>query len=98
MAHPGARELARAASLEPAWSAAQYSLGVVYDASGRYEEAVEAFGAALRADPRNVKARFERGLTHLFGLNNETAARFEYEALKAVDPEKAEELFRLIYE
>jgi len=86
--------LKHAASLAPADSRAWANLGVQYAASGRLEDAVTAFRAALRVDPGDARTHDNLGLV-LQALGRLEEAKAEYEAAAAVDPRLAQPRIRL---
>jgi Flp pilus assembly protein TadD len=51
------RELRRAVELEPQYAAAWLHLGVVYDHTGRFKEAADAFNVCLDADANEGRCR-----------------------------------------
>jgi tetratricopeptide (TPR) repeat protein len=61
-AEAAARAFARAARLDPGWSAPQVNLGVMYARSGDLSAAVAAYQDALRRDPHNPAAFFNLGM------------------------------------
>jgi tetratricopeptide (TPR) repeat protein len=71
--------------LAPGWDAARFNLGLAClniqetaETAGRLEKAREAFEAVLKADPRNLHARFCLGLYHQHvGTNDKALECFE---------------------
>ena len=73
------------------------NLGVVYRRLGRYQEAVEAFKQAIRLKPDYANAHYNLGVTY-FLLGDTSSALQEYNILKDLGKESANQLFKLIYE
>ena len=87
--------------LDPNDFMAHYNLGIALDWLDRYEEKIEAFKEAIRIDPQDADAHFNLGKAYL-QMGNKDSASEEYEVLKGLDEELAqefaEELHELIYE
>ena len=71
-------------------------LGTLYVLLKRYEEAVTSLQTLLKDEPNDTDALYTLALTYMF-LGNKDAALNEYLRLKKVDPQKAEDLFDLLY-
>jgi tetratricopeptide (TPR) repeat protein len=74
-----------------------FNLGVVYNKSGMYKEAIESYKQAIRIEPDEVKAHLNLGLVY-FILNDRGSALEQYKILKSLDSELANKLFNSIYE
>jgi len=70
-------------------------LGVAYVILGRSNEAVEACKKAIRIRPGYAKAHFALALNYLMLGDSESALR-EYETLKTLDKDLANQLIHLI--
>ena len=62
----------------------KYDLGVRYLSNGNYEEAVIAFTAAIKIDPRNPELYIGRAEAYM-GLGNIASARADYETALEID-------------
>jgi len=86
---------------EPDIAGLRALLADVYLELGRYTEAIETCEEGLRIDSDNAKSHYNLGRAHL-GMGDEDLASKEYEVLKQLDgefaQEFAEELFTLITE
>jgi tetratricopeptide (TPR) repeat protein len=60
-------------------------LGNLYMDTGKYQEAVEAYGQALEIDPKNVDVRVDRGTCYRYGGQPEKAVE-EYRKALAINP------------
>ena len=86
----------QAIRISPDYAATYYNLGLIYIRLHYYAKAIEAFKQAIRIDPDNADAHGGLGFTyHLIGDNN--SALNEYNILKELDIDKANELFDYIY-
>ena len=77
--------------LEPEVIAYYLDLASAREADGRPEDAAEALAEALRVDPNHAEARSRLGFLCL-RLGRWEEARAQYEALKGLSPDQAEEL------
>ena len=80
---------------KPDYALAHYNLGVAYAVKGLWDEAIEGFKEAIRIDPDNIKAHCGLGSLY-YKKGNKKKALKEYEILKNLDKEKADNLFKLI--
>jgi tetratricopeptide (TPR) repeat protein len=83
----------KALRIDPNNSKTWNNLGVVYGNLGRYKEAIEAYRQAVRIKPDYSSARYNLGVAYLI-IGDKDSALKEYEILRALDEEKAEELKR----
>lgn len=88
--------LKEAIRLRPYHARAYTCLGYIYIVLGRYEDAKGASTEAIRLKPNNVEAHYYLGLAYV-GLGKREGAQAEYEILKGLDRETADELFGVIY-
>lgn len=86
------------AELEDYKKSAEYwfYVGYCYGESGMYKEAIEDFKQAIGIKPDDADAHFFLCGAYLV-LNDRVPALEQYKILKDLDPEKANELFNLIY-
>ena len=90
-------EYKQAIRIDPDHANAHIGLGVNYGKLGNYTKAIESFKQAIRIEPDNAKAHSGLGgVYHLIG--DRKSALNEYEILKELDINSANELFDLIYE
>lgn len=82
--------------IEPHDAIAHCLLGNAYFLLGMDREVIEAFNQAIRIKPDYVMAHSSLGFTYLI-IGNRGMALEQYKILKELDPEKAEELFKMIY-
>jgi non-specific serine/threonine protein kinase len=75
----------RALAINPHLSSAHHWLGVAYLNAGRYEEAIEATGTAIRLDPGNALAHAVRGRGLAFGRGNVDEAIAELREAVRID-------------
>ena len=87
--------LRQATVIEPKNAAAFFNLGVTLYSGRRYSEAIEAYKEVIKLRPSLVAARFNLGLTYL-AINDKKAAMAEYDALKPLDSNAAEQLRQMI--
>ena len=81
------------------------NLGYVYEYLGRFEEAIKYYKQAIKIKPdfvlahenlaNLVDARYRSGITHLKNGNKDSALK-EYEILKTIDANMANELLKII--
>jgi Flp pilus assembly protein TadD len=71
------------------------NLGIAYGQLGRFAEAIQAFKQAIKISPDNAALHFTLGSVYLEAGDKDSAAK-EYEILKTLDAEKANELLSLI--
>ena len=90
-----AKALRQATVIEPKNAAAFFNLGVTLYSGRRYSEAIEAYKEVIKLRPSLVAARFNLGLTYL-AINDKKAAMAEYDALKPLDSNAAEQLRQMI--
>ena len=76
---------------EPRNADAYLNLGTTYGSLGRYEEAIQVFKQALEVFPGELKARHNLVLAYA-KKGDKTAARAEYEVLRKLSPERAQQL------
>jgi len=81
--------------LEPDIAVLYVFLGRTYYTAGRYTEAVTAYKRALTLNPKHEQAHYELGKVYL-QMDDEDLALKEYEILKGLDKELADNLFNLI--
>ena len=83
--------------LNPGYAAAHCDIGRAYAGLKNYEKAMESFKESIRLYPDYAEAHYNLGLGYL--LNDDRGSALdEYNILKGLDKEKANELFNLIYE
>jgi len=75
---------------------AYFGLGVVYSDLGRYTEAIEVYKQAIRINPDYADAHCNLGVV-FFIIGKKNAALGEYNILKELDKDMANELFNYIY-
>ena len=63
---------------------------------GLYDDAIEAYKQAIRIDPDHVNAYYCLGFSY-FEIGDKSSALNEYEILKKLDINLANELFDFIY-
>ena len=85
----------RAIKLKPDFTEACYNLGVIWMQLGRSKDAAEAFRQAIRFNPDFTVAHYGLGIAYLTA-GNKDAATAEYEILRKLDPEKANQLLTSI--
>jgi len=86
----------QAGGLEPDNELIHYNIGVTYNRMGRPEEAIQAYTRAIRANPRMAVAHFNLGMTYL-DRGHRKLALDQYEILKGLESDSANELFESIY-
>jgi len=86
----------QAGGLEPDNELIHYNIGVTYNRMDRPEEAVRAYTLAIRANPRMAAAHYNLGLTY-FNQGRRKLALDQYEILKSLDSDSANELFERVY-
>jgi tetratricopeptide (TPR) repeat protein/predicted Zn-dependent protease len=86
--------LNRAVTLAPADVEALYALGIVYEKTGKKEEAVSTFRKVLRLNPLEYRSNFELGNIHLKSKNFRAAADYFKTVLKT-KPDSREALIQL---
>jgi len=87
--------LKKAAEIEPTNAAALFNLGLTLYNGKRYSEAIEAYKAVVKLRPQLAAVHYNLGLTYV-AINDKDAARQEYEILKPMNAEMANQLFGLI--
>ena len=85
----------QAIRIKPDYADAHYNLGVAYYKLGRYQDALESYKQAIKYNPDLAEAYYNLGVAYL-AIGNKDLALVEYKILKALDAEKANELFKLI--
>jgi Flp pilus assembly protein TadD len=85
----------QAIRLKPDYANAYYNLGLAYGNLGRYKDAIEAYRQTIRIKPDDAYAHLGLGLTWL-KIGDKAAATKEYEILRTLDIEKADNLFNKI--
>ena len=73
-----------------------FYLGYDYNESGKYKEAIESFKRVIRINPDNAEAQFNLGLAYI-NMNYRNSALVQYEILKSLNTEYANELLDIIY-
>ena len=86
----------QAIRINPNKAVAYYNLGSAYDNLCFYKEAIKAFKQAIRIDPDHVNAYYCLGFSY-FEIGDKSSALNEYEILKKLDINLANELFDFIY-
>jgi pentatricopeptide repeat protein len=71
--------------LDSAFHQAHLELAIAYEDQGRFEDAVDAYQRAIRANPEYVLARYNLGLLYT-RLGRISQAVEQYEGVIAVDP------------
>lgn len=85
---------AQAIRIKPDFTEAHYYLGRSYGDLGMFKEAEEACKQAIRIKPDYAEAHLLLGA--LYSMSNRDMALEQYKILKELDPNKANELFKLI--
>ena len=85
----------KAVELKPKWVTAIVYLGDNYYRLKRYNEAKTQYTNAIHLDTNSDHSYFGLGLIHII-QNNKTAALQQYEKLKPLNSNKAEELLKFI--
>ncbi len=83
--------LKQAAAIEPNNAAAHFNLGVALFNGKRYSEAIEAYKAVVKLRPQLVAAHYNLGLSYV-AINDKDAARRQYEILKPLNANMANQL------
>jgi|TARA_B100000315_G_scaffold220872_1_gene223863 tetratricopeptide (TPR) repeat protein len=73
-----------------------FNLGNDYNESGKYKEAIESFKRVIRINPDNAEAQFNLGLAYI-NMNYRNSALVQYEILKSLNTEYANELLDITY-
>ena len=89
------RDFSRACEIAPSLALVRYNLGIALGTLQRYDEAADAFRAAVRIDPVYAQAHYQLALT-LMASGHPVEARGEREILSALDPRLALDLGALI--
>ena len=87
--------LERAIELSPDDANAYYALGYAYYQKRKYKRAVDAFESTVRLKPNNAFAFKKLGSAYL-KLGKKDKAREQYQILKQLDAQLADELYREI--
>jgi Flp pilus assembly protein TadD len=87
--------LKQAAVIEPSNAAAHFNLGLALYNGGRYSEAIEAYKAVVKLRPQLAVAHYNLGLSYI-AINDKQSARKQYEILKPLNAEMANELQQAI--
>ena len=86
----------RAGVLEPDNELIYYNMGVTYSRMDRPEEAIRAYTLAIRANPRMAPAHYNLGMIY-FNQGRRKLALDQYEILKGLASDSANDLFERIY-
>ena len=86
----------QAIRIKPDDADAHLGLGIAYGSLGMYNEEIEAYKQAIRIKPDFAYAHYGLGIAYL-SLDDRGSALEQYKILKDLDPERANELFNLIY-
>ncbi len=86
----------RASDLEPDNGLIHYNIGVTYSRMDRPDEAIRAYTLAIRADPRMASAHYNLGIIYV-GQGRRNLALDQYEILKGLASDAADDLFARIY-
>ncbi|WP_372682342.1 tetratricopeptide repeat protein [Desulfosarcina sp.] len=86
----------RAGGLEPDNELIYYNMGVTYHRMDRTEAAIRAYTLAIRANPRMAAAHYNLGMIY-FNQGRRKLALDQYEILKGLASDSAEDLFERIY-
>ncbi len=86
----------KASGLEPDNELIYFNIGVTYSRMDRPEEAIRAYTLAIRANPRMAAAHYNLGMTY-FNQGRRKRALDQYEILKGLASESADDLFEHIY-
>ena len=87
--------LKHAAQIEPKNAAAHFNLGLALYNGGRYSEAIEAYKDVIKLRPDLAGSHYNLGLTFV-AINDKEGARREYEILKPLNANMANQLQNLI--
>ncbi|MBA7631579.1 Photosystem I assembly protein Ycf3 [subsurface metagenome] len=87
----------QAIRIKPDFAKAYLNLGGTYGNLGRYREEIKVLKQAIRIKPNYVRAHFFLGYAYTLVEDKESAFE-EYEILKTLDKDMANQLFNLIYE
>jgi tetratricopeptide (TPR) repeat protein len=85
----------QAVKIRPDSARAYYNLGVVYNGLARWHEAIEAYRQAIRIKPNYSKAHNNLGYAYL-AAGDKNSAMAEYNILKSLNPEMADNLLKEI--
>ncbi len=83
--------LKQAAVIEPNNAAAHFNLGLALFNGGRHSEAIEAYKAVVKLRPQLAVAHYNLGLSYV-AINDKVSARKQYEILKPLNADMANEL------
>jgi tetratricopeptide (TPR) repeat protein len=87
--------LKQAAAIEPNNAAAHFNLGLALYNGKRFSEAIEAYQAVLKLRPQLAAAHYNLGLSYV-AINDKQAARKQYEILKPLNANMADQLLKVI--
>jgi tetratricopeptide (TPR) repeat protein len=87
--------LKQAAEIEPNNAAAHFNLGLALYNGRRYSEAIEAYKAVVKLRPQLAAAHYNLGLSYV-AINDKEAARREYDILKPLNANMANQLQTVI--
>ena len=87
--------LKQAAAIEPNNAAAHFNLGLALFNGSRYSEAIEAYKAVVKLRPQLAAAHYNLGLSYV-AINDKQSARNQYEILKPLHADMANELQKAI--
>lgn len=82
--------------IQPDYAPAYLALGLCYVSIGRYEDAIGAFKQCVRIKPDHAEAHLNLGIAYSV-MEDKAAALQQYQILKTLDIEQANELFGRIY-
>ena len=85
----------QAIQINPDLLAAHYGLGLAYFQSGMYQEAIQANNQAIQINPDDAETHLALGVIYIL-LDDKDAALKEYEILKELDPQMANDLLEKI--
>jgi Flp pilus assembly protein TadD len=87
------RALEKAAALKSRDENAHFALGNIYSELGRYDEAIGAYRKAVKIKPKFAEAHYHLGVAYVeLSKKALSSARREYNTLKKLDKDIAQEL------
>ena len=87
--------LKQAAAIEPNNAAAHFNLGLALFNGSRYSESIEAYKTVVKLRPKLAVAHYNLGLSYL-AINDRESARKQYEILRPLNADMANELQKAI--